>query len=96
MHQLLDGLLQTDLVESVGQGRAQRFTLTRDGLKLLRAASETIARIGEQMLSGVTAQEREQLRGTLIPARKLSSPIETSDCWRAGASWRESHPAQRR
>lgn len=65
MHQLLDGLLETELVTSIGQGRAQRFTLTTEGHKLLKAASATIARIEQQMLSGLGAQRRQQLRSDL-------------------------------
>ncbi len=61
MHQLLDGLLQTGLVKSAGQGRAQRFTLAPEGHKPLKAASATIARIEEQMLSGLNAQRRQRL-----------------------------------
>ena len=65
MHQLLDGLLETELVESIGQGRAQRFTLTTQGHEVLKAASATIARIEEQMLSGLTGQQGQQLRNDL-------------------------------
>jgi DNA-binding MarR family transcriptional regulator len=65
MHQLLGGLQDAGLVTASGRGRVQRFSLTADGQRIVAAASAAVAAVEEQMLSGLSAAERQRLLGVV-------------------------------
>jgi DNA-binding MarR family transcriptional regulator len=65
MHQLLGGLQAAGLVAAEGQGRVQRYSLTREGRRTITAASSAVAAVEEAMLSGLQPPERERLLGLL-------------------------------
>lgn len=69
MHQLLGGLQDAGLVSAGGQGRIQRYSLTPEGRRAVKAASAAVAAVEEQMLSGLAATERERLLGDLERCR---------------------------
>lgn len=64
-HQLLSGLRGSGLIEVRGTGRDQRLALTTRGSTLLAAASHAVAKIEEQMLAPLSAEQRAALRATL-------------------------------
>jgi len=65
MHQLLGGLQEAGLVGAEGQGRVQRYSLTPEGRRTIKAASAAVAAVEEQMLSGLRPAERQRLLGDL-------------------------------
>ncbi|RKQ93054.1 DNA-binding MarR family transcriptional regulator [Solirubrobacter pauli] len=69
MHQLLGGLQDAGLVSAGGQGRIQRYSLTAEGRRAVKAASAAVAGVEEQMLSGLEATERQRLLGDLERCR---------------------------
>lgn len=69
MHQLLGGLQEAGLVSAGGQGRIQRYSLTPEGRRAVKAASAAVAGVEEQMLSGLAANERQRLLGDLERCR---------------------------
>lgn len=69
MHQLLGGLQDAGLVSAGGQGRIQRYSLTPEGRRAVKAASAAVAGVEEQMLSGLDAGERRRLLADLERCR---------------------------
>lgn len=65
MHQLLGGLQEAGLVSADGQGRVQRYSLTTEGQRIIKAASAVVAAVEEQMLSGLPPAERQRLHSDL-------------------------------
>jgi DNA-binding MarR family transcriptional regulator len=65
MHQLLGGLQEAKLVSAVGQGRVQRYSLTPEGQRVVKAASAAVVAVEERMLSGLQASERQRLHDDL-------------------------------
>jgi len=65
MHQLLAGLRDAGLVSASGEGRIQRYALTPEGRRVVKAASAAVAAVEEQMLSGLGAGERQRLLADL-------------------------------
>jgi len=61
MHQLLGGLQEAALVSADGHGRVQRYSLTPEGKRIVKAASAAVAVVEEQMVSGLPAAERQRL-----------------------------------
>jgi DNA-binding MarR family transcriptional regulator len=77
MHQLLGGLLATGLVQAVGEGRAQRLSLTPAGERRRAAASAAVAAVEERMLAPLTPAARRRLHADLEAcARALATPAE--------------------
>lgn len=74
MHQLLGGLRTAGLVNSEGQGRNERLTLTAAGTQRLVGASQAVAAIQEQMLAALTAQQRERLHADLNTCAEALAP----------------------
>jgi len=69
MHQLLGGLQDAGFVGAAGQGRVQRYSLTPEGQRTVKAASAAVAAVEERMLSGLEPAERTRLRSDLERCR---------------------------
>lgn len=66
MHQLLGGLRAACLIESEGEGRKERFALTRAGERRLQAASRAVAAVEERMLAPLSDAGRTRLHADLL------------------------------
>jgi DNA-binding MarR family transcriptional regulator len=69
MHQLLGGLQEAGLVRAGGQERAQRYSLTPEGERVIATASAAVVAVEERMLSGLRPTERQRLHGALEKCR---------------------------
>lgn len=64
-HQLLGGLREAGLIESHGQGRGQRLTLTPHGSMVLSEASRAVVAVEGRMVAALTPHDQEELHGFL-------------------------------
>lgn len=66
MHQLLEGLRSSGLVQGDGRAWGQRLSLTPAGEARLAGASHAVALVEERMIAGLDARGRERLLGDLL------------------------------